>query len=113
MDKRKNKGFKPPPSPQSYYNLSEVKQKILNGGFLIKPNAVEEAFKDFGWGISEIVEVYRLLQPKHFYKTDSSKYKPGILIDVYKGNIKGENVYTHFYIDDTINKLVINSFHQI
>ncbi len=113
MVKHNKKGYKPSPPPKNCYDLSEIKQKIRSREFLIKSNAAEEAFRDFGWGISEILEVYALLEKKHFYKTDISRYKPGVLIDVYKGNIKGEKVYTHFYVDDTINKLVINSFHQM
>ena len=60
-----------------------------------------------------IINVYRKLQPKHFYKTDSLKVKPGLFIDVYKAHLFGEDVYTHFYIDDTMHELVINSFHKL
>ena len=97
----------------SYYTLSEVIEKINNGQFLINSNAARLAFQDFGWEISDIVKAYRKLQPKHFYKSDNSRSKPGLVIDVYKAYLFGENIYTHFYIDDTIKKLVINSFHKL
>jgi len=35
-------------------------------------------------------------------------------MDFYKARrLKGENVYTHFYIDDDVPCLVVNSFKQI
>lgn len=104
--KKSTKGFR----PRSYYELSEVVQKINSGQFLIKENAILYALQDFGWGISDIMNAYRMLKPKHFYKTDDSKAKPGLVIDVYKAHLNGEDIYTHFYIDDSENKLVINSF---
>ncbi len=51
------------------------------------------------------------LRPKHFYKSDESKKKPGTLLDIYKAcGLKGEDVYMHFYIDDVKGVLVVNSF---
>ena len=96
--------------PRSYYELSEVAQKINSGQFLIKSNAIRCAFQDFGWGTSDIMNAYRMLKPKHFHKTDNSKVRPELVIDVYKARLNGEDIYTHFYIDDTLNKLIINSF---
>jgi hypothetical protein len=112
MAKRKKKLTKAS-HPSSYYKLSEVTQKINSGQFLIRSNATREAFQDFGWGIADILNAYRMLKPNHFCKTDNSKAKPGLVIDVYKAHLFGEDVYTHFYIDDTITKLVINSFHKL
>jgi len=96
--------------PRSYYQLSEVLQKINSGQLLIRSNAIRDAFQAFGWGTSDIMNAYRMLKPKHFYKTDNSKAKPGLVIDIYKAHLYGEDIYTHFYIDDSQNKLVINSF---
>lgn len=43
-----------------------------------------------------------------------SKVKPRIVIDYYKApGLNGENIYTHFYVDDSVDKLVINSFKEI
>lgn len=109
MTKRKKKSTKVP-HPTSFYKLSEVIQKINDGQFLIRDNATQCALCDFGWGTSEILKVYNMLKPKHFYKTDNSKIIPILVIDVYKAHLYGEDVYTHFYIDDSIGKLVINSF---
>lgn len=97
---------------KSYYRLSEVVQKINNGQVLIKPNATRDAYKQFGWGLLDIKDAYRKLQPKHFHKTDVSKFIPGVALDFYKATIKGENIYTHFYINNSSGLLVINSFHE-
>lgn len=98
---------------KSQYNLSEVIQKINGGQFLVRPDVIRDAFQLFGWGISDIKIVYKKLKPKHFQKSDNLRSKPGYVIDVYKIHIFGENIYTHFYIDSTTNRLIINSFHGI
>ncbi|MFC1943072.1 type II toxin-antitoxin system MqsR family toxin [Chloroflexota bacterium] len=94
----------------SYYKLSEVAQRINSGQWLIRSNAIRDAYQEFGWGISDIINAYKMLKPTHFYKTDGSKAKPGSVIDIYKARLNGEDVYTHFYIDDSFGKLIINSF---
>ena len=105
--KRKRKHV---PRPRSYYKLSEVIQKINNGRFIIRQNATQCALEDFGWRTSEIIKAYNLLKAKHFYKTDTSNISPLWVVDIYRARLIGENVYTHFYIDDTEGILVINSF---
>lgn len=109
----KGKGFKPPPRPKSYYELVEVRQKLVNKEFLIYQNAIECALQDFGWQISDICDVYMMLRPNHFYKTEKSDKNSNRYIDVYKARLKGEDIYTHFYIDEDNNTLVINSFKRI
>jgi hypothetical protein len=97
---------------KSHYKLSEVIKKINNGQVLIKPNATRLAYRQFGWGLCDIKDAYRKLRPKHFHKSDVSKYKAGVYLDIYKATINGEKIYTHFYIDNNSKFLVINSFHQ-
>jgi len=94
---------------RSYYSLSQVVQRINAGHVLIRSNAARDAFQLFGWGSSDIFDAYRRLQPKHFYKTDISKAKPGVYLDFYKATINGERVYTHFYVNSEAF-VVINSF---
>ena len=96
-------------APHSYYPLTEVVEKINRGQVLINSNATRDAFQLFGWGLSDIKDAYRKLQPRHFYKTDVSKIKPGVYLDFYKATINGERIYTHLYINDK-STLVINSF---
>jgi hypothetical protein len=59
------------------------------------------------------LNVYRRLQPKHFHKTESYKGRPTVAIDYYKADLYGEDIYTHFYIDDNEKKLVISSFKKL
>ncbi len=74
---------------------------------------MRSAFADFGWGIQDVKNAYLQLRMSHYYKTDSSKVKPGVALDFYKACIEGEYIYTHFYIDDLTKTLVINSFKQM
>ncbi|MFZ7134117.1 MAG: type II toxin-antitoxin system MqsR family toxin [Eubacteriales bacterium] len=94
----------------NHYSLSVVEQRINDGMYLIKENAKQGAYQDFGWDTSDIKKFYRKLKPRHFHKTDSSKCKLGVIIDAYKAHIYGEDVYTHFYIEEGL--LVINGFHR-
>jgi hypothetical protein len=113
VSKSKGKRKKQPSRRKSFYQLSEIRQKIVAGEVLIRPNAVRCAFQDFGWETKDILNVYRKLQPKHFYKTASYEGRPTVAVDYYKANLYGEDIYTHFYIDDTEGKLIINSFKRI
>lgn len=97
---------------KSYYQLSEVIKKINSDQVLINKNAEDDAYQQFGWGISDIKDAYRKLRPKHFHKTDASEYIVGVAIDFYKATINGEKIYTHFYINDKSGFIVINSFHE-
>lgn len=68
----------------------------------------------FGWGMDNILDAFLKLKPQHFYKTDVSRINPENVIDYYKARgLKGENIYTHFYIDDEAEFLIINSFKKI
>ena len=97
---------------RSYYPLSEVKEKINNGQLLIRPDASHDAWQHFGWEYEDIIKAYRMLSPSHFYGTDYSEERPGCVLDFYKAHIMVEDIYTHFYIDDSNRKLVINSLKQ-
>jgi hypothetical protein len=113
VSKAKGKRKRPSSRRGSFYQLSEVRQKIAAGDVLIRPNAVRCAFQGFGWETKDILKAYCKLQPKHFYKTESYRGRPTVAVDYYKANLYGEDIYTHFYIDDTAGKLVINSFKEI
>ena len=111
MPKEKGKRKRQPSRQKGFYQLSEIRHKIAAGEFLIKSNAIKYAFQDFEWGKEDILNVYRKLQPKHFTKKENSRIKkPTVVIDSYEANLYGEDVYTHFYIDNTNGKLIINSF---
>lgn len=94
--------------------LMQVKRLKHRKRFFIRYNALQDARKDFGWNTQDIVDALNKLQNKHYYKTDPSKYRPGVMIDVYRARgLKGEDVYTHFYVDPNNGKLIINSFKRL
>jgi hypothetical protein len=113
MSKEKGQWKRHSSRQKSFYQLSEIRHKIAAGEFLINSNAIKYAFQDFEWGKEDILNVYRKLQPKHFHKTAGYEGRPTVAVDYYKANLYGEDIYTHFYIDDTERKLVISSFKKI
>ena len=109
--KRKTKRF--PEKPKSCYPLRQVGEKLSTNMVRIRGNALSSALKDFGWESADIIDALKKLTPDHYDKTDPSEKKPGIMLDFYRAaNIKGENIYTHFYIDDQTGFLIINSFKE-
>jgi len=97
-----------------YYSLGVVKGLVKAENVVIRGEAKDSADKAFGWGLSDILDALMKLQPKHFYKTEPSHFGPKFPIDVYKAwGLKGENVYTHFYIDNETNLLMVDSFKEI
>jgi len=114
MGSRKKARRQAASKPQSAYPLSEIKQLIGQGKVWLKPNVLKDAQSDFGWGKSDIVDALSKLKPGHFYKSDTSLMKPGVQLDFYKARgLKGEDVYTHFYIDDEAGILIVNSFKRL
>lgn len=114
MASRKKSKRKTSSRPQGIYALSEVRELIEQGRFCVNLNALNDAQRDFGWESSDIVDALKRLRPGHFYKSDSSAKKHGIVLDFYKARgLKGEDVYTHFYIDDETGVLVVNSFKRL
>jgi hypothetical protein len=98
---------------RNYYELAEVIEKIQNGKLHITKNALDCALKDFGWNIDDIKRAYLKLKPEHYYKNGDAIWNRKIVIDIYKAHINGEDIYTHFFIDDESNILVINSFKKL
>lgn len=109
-----NKLIKPKAREGSHYQLSEVRDLIKSGKVILRENALAEARKAFGWSSEDILVALSALKPSHFHKSEKSFYTPLIVLDFYKARgLKGENVYTHFYIKDHTDELVVNSFKEI
>ena len=87
-------------------------RKVNSGDYVIRQNAVASALHDFGWNISGIIKAIKLLEDRHFYKSEPSNRNKWWVVDVYKARLFGERIYLHLYIDDTQGKLVINSFKE-
>ncbi len=112
--KKRKKGRRTILQPQPSYPLGEVKGLIAEGRVWITANALRRAQEDFNWGPRDIIDALLKLQSKHFSKPEASRSIHCEVIDVYKViNLKGENVYTHFYVDDKKRLLVVNSFHML
>ncbi len=68
----------------------------------------------FEWRLHDILDALGRLQSKHFYKSDVSQNDPHLILDFYEAcGLKGEDVYTHFYIDRDTDTLIVNSFKEI
>jgi hypothetical protein len=105
------------PSPKTKrqiptYPLKKVRLLIDEDKVVIRENALQSALADFGWKVDDILKALKKLQPRHFCKSEKSMVKnPEVTIDFYKADdIMGEDVYTHFYIDE--GTLIINSFKE-
>jgi hypothetical protein len=97
---------------KSYYSLDRVVQKINDRQLWINEDVQEDARIQFGWRISDIKNAYRKLQPKHFVRSAMSEKLFGVVLDYYIAIIDGEKIFTHFYIDNETDLLIINSFHK-
>lgn len=97
-----------------FYSLAVVKGLVKTGNVLIRGKSLDSALSDFGWESTDILDALKKLQPKHFYKSEESYFTPKIPIDYYKAHgLKGEDVYTHFYIDTETKLLIVDSFKKI
>jgi len=97
-----------------FYSLKEVRTLIETERVLVTVNALVKAQKDFGWGMDDILNAVKSLRLKDFHKYEQARIDPKIVVDFYKAyGLKGEDVYTHFYIDDETGTLIINSFKKI
>ncbi len=97
---------------RAYYGLRQIKALVCSGDYFVTKGARGFAKKDFGWTLDDIKKAMCRLQPKHFYKSAEHWDNPSIYVDYYKAyGLMGENVYTHFRIDD--GKLIIDSFKEI
>ena len=81
----------------------------------ITGDALNDAKDFFGWKTADILDAFKKLQLKKHFRKRMKKYSDSnITYDVYKAyGLKGENVYTHFYIDDETGRLIIDSFKEI
>lgn len=100
------------PHKEAHYDLALIRQYISDGKLHI-PGRVKKSAEDaFGWQTEDIKKAISLLKAKHFHKTEKNWDNPSIYVDYYKArNLMGENIYTHFHIED--DKLIVASFKEI
>jgi len=98
---------------QPYYSLKTIFKCIKDGRVRLEPKVLHTAYRDFGWGTEKILDALKKLRRRHYYKTEPLRTNAStrIHVDYYRAKgLKGENVYTHFHIDD--DHLVIGSFKE-
>lgn len=85
---------------------------IASGNVDVTPRALDDAKHFFGWGIDEICKAILCLPGSCCYKTEMRFGNPDVWVDYYRAdNIKNENIYTHFYVED--GDLIIDSFKDL
>ena len=95
-----------------HYALADVKALIASGSVDIWSNALTSADQDFGWDSADILNALAKLNEGDFYKRDVSPKNRFLVMDFYKATVMNERIYTHFYIDDKLERLVVQSFKQ-
>lgn len=97
-----------------YYSLRTIAALAGRGKVKVIGDALRYARRDFGWETDDICQALKELRLSHFWKSEPSRIQPSVMIDVYKATgLRGEDVYTHFYIDPKTGELVVNSFKKL
>ncbi|MGD9973212.1 MAG: type II toxin-antitoxin system MqsR family toxin [Desulfatirhabdiaceae bacterium] len=92
-----------------YYSQKEIRSYISDRKVEIRSSALQNAQKDFGWGIDDIYKALSKLPLRCWYKSEPRYNNPQIWVDYYRcPDLNGENIYTHFYVDN--DRLIIDSF---
>ncbi len=95
-----------------YYSKKQIRNFIVSGKLHVTESARNSARNFFGWSLEDIKRALLALSQKSCYKSESRFNNPCIWVDYYRAkNILGENVYTHFYVEDGV--LIVDSFKEI
>ena len=95
-----------------YYGKRQIVNLLKEGRVYVTEEALYSAEDAFGWNLEDIKNALMRLMPKHWYKSEPRYDNPEIWVDYYRArNIMGENIYTHFYVEEDI--LVIDSFKEL
>ncbi len=89
--------------------LQRVKRLVRKGRFVIRDNALFQAYSDFGWSNDEITKAILRLRRRDCYKSDPSSAVPGATLDFYRvRGLVGQNVFLHLYVNEE-GDVVLNS----
>ncbi|HEC32284.1 MAG TPA: hypothetical protein ENI41_07320 [Deltaproteobacteria bacterium] len=95
-----------------YYSKKQIVNLLRKGRVYVTDEALYSAEDAFGWNLEDIKNALMRLMPKHWYKSEPRFDNPKIWVDYYRArNIMGENIYTHFYVEEDI--LIIDSFKEL
>jgi len=106
---RKNQ--KKPISRIPVYNLKEVKRLVAQDQLYVTSRALQYAREYFRWTQPEIKRFLLGLRGSHFYKKMRAEDPSWRIewLDVYRAEMYGKTVYTHFFIQDGA-LVIVNSF---
>ncbi len=97
---------------KAYYSKKQIRSLILKGNVQITEQARTFAQNDFGWDMDDICKAILVLPINSCYKSETRFDNPQIWVDYYRAyGLKGENVYTHFYVDS--DNSIIDSLKEI
>lgn len=95
-----------------YYSKKQIRNLISAGKVHIDEELRTSISKTFGWTIDDTCDAIMALPLNCCYGSESRYDDPEVWVDYYRApNLKGENIYTHFYVEDGI--LVIDSFKEL
>jgi len=94
------------------YDLNVVKRLIKAGDYQVTGSTLKTALQDFGWGNTEINQFFLSLKHSHFAKRVYAEKWDVDWLDVYRAEMYGCAVYTHFFINNQGQLVIINSFKQ-
>ena len=95
-----------------YYSKKQIYNFIKSGKLYVTETARNSARDFLGWSLKDIEKALLALSQKSCYKSEPRFNNPSIWVDYYRAkNILGENVYTHFYVEDGM--LIVDSFKEI
>ncbi len=95
-----------------YYSKRQIRNLIEAKKFKITENARFSAMQCFGWNLEDVKRALLLLPQNSCYKSEQRFDNPKIWVDYYRAKgVMGENVYTHFYVED--DNLIVDSFKEI
>lgn len=95
----------------AYYSKKRIIELISQDKVFISEAVRSSAADDFGWGYVDICSALKALQIKDCYKAETRHQEPEIWVDYYRSYVKGEHVYTHFYVNKD-GLLVVDSFKE-
>lgn len=95
-----------------FYSKKKIINFINDNKIVVTKNALTTANDCFGWGIEDIKIALKSLKVNHWYDGKGRFNNPKIIVDYYRAyDLRGENVYTHFYFEDEM--LIVDSFKEI
>lgn len=92
-----------------YYSKKQIRDLISENKIILESSARESARDTLGWLLSDIKKALLDLPQECCYKSEQRFNNPACWVDYYRANnIMGENIYTHFYVDNDC--LIVDSF---